>query len=88
MAAIDEHGDFPLEEPLLQSLRIIPHHAIGLRRNKYRVVRRISNELRWNIVKDSEATIVWLDKWLVANSFRNERRTTTAPDNSRISAGA
>lgn len=31
---------------LLQKLRLIPHHSISLRRNKYRVIRRIARYAR------------------------------------------
>lgn len=62
-AAKKSEGDDDYESNLLRCLRTIPHHNIGLKRNKYRVVRRIANELQWPIVKDSDASIVWLDKW-------------------------
>lgn len=52
---------------LTAKLRVIPHHAISLRRNKYRVVRRVAKQLGWDIARDKDASIAWLDKWETAD---------------------
>ena len=75
----DDTSTDDYEGSLLKCLQVIPHHAIGLRRNKYRVVRRISNLLNWTIVKDAEASIVWLDKWSM-NDLANLRLYKVRPE--------
>lgn len=60
----------PLVDALLAKLRIIPHHAISLRRNKYRVIRWVARQLGWDIVRDKDdrgASFLWLDKWETAD---------------------
>jgi hypothetical protein len=51
------------QEDLLCRLSQTPMHAVSLRRNKYKVIRRITKEMKWPIVKDKDASFVWLDKW-------------------------
>jgi len=51
------------QEDLLRRLSQTPMHAVSLRRSKYKVIRRITRELKWPIVKDKDASFVWLDKW-------------------------
>lgn len=54
----------PLVDVLLHKLRVVPHHAISLRRNKYRVIRRVAKQMGWDIMKkDKDASFFWLDKW-------------------------
>lgn len=51
---------------LLSALSSVPPHTVGLRRAKYRVVRRVARTLGWATTddeKDRGATLVWLDKW-------------------------
>ena len=51
------------QEDLVRRLSQTPIHAVSLRRSKYKVIRRITRELKWPIVKDKDASFVWLDKW-------------------------